>query len=132
MIQQARNEAFKLIAIQTAIIVLLSLFFLFISWENAYSLFLGDFVCVLPSIYFAHQLFRYVGARMAKQAIRAFYFGEVIKLVMLGILSIIVFKFIRINALTFFFGFMLAQLAFWIAPTLIFWRRAKVARSATT
>ena len=129
--QQARNEVFKLIAIQTAIVVVCSLFFLFISWETAYSLFLGGVVCVLPSIYFAQKLFAYLGARLAKQAIRAFYFGEIIKLVMLATLSIIVFKFIRINALTFFFGFMLAQLGFWIAPTFLFCRRTKVLRSAT-
>ncbi len=127
--QQARKDVFKLIATQTAIIMAVVLFCSLYSWKTAYSLFLGGFVCVLPSVYFAHALFHYVGARMAKQAIRAFYFSEMMKLFMIAILSIIIFKYIAINALTFFFGFLLAQLAFWIAPACVFWCHPRVVRS---
>ena len=85
---------------------------------------------MLPGIYFAHKLFKYVGARMAKQAIGAFYFGEVIKLVMVAVLSVLVFKFIPILPMSFFAGFIVAQLAFWIAPNVIVMRQAKAVGGA--
>ncbi len=128
--QRERNYAFKLIAIQAAIVMILSLASLLISVKDAYSIFLGGFSCVLPCIYFAHKLFAYIGARMAKQAIRAFYLGELTKLLMVAILSILVFKFIPINPFAYFIGFILAQLAFWIAPNFILWRTAKTMRDA--
>ena len=129
--QQERNYVFKLIAIQAAIIMILSLAFLLVSVKAAYSVFLGGLCCVLPSIYFAHKLFRCMGARMAGKAVRAFYFGELIKLFMIALLSILVFKFITINPLAYFIGFILAQLAFWIAPNFILWRHVKIMRSTT-
>lgn len=128
--QRERNYAFKLIAIQAAIVTILSLAFLFISCKDAYSVFLGGFSCVLPSIYFAHKLFAYIGARMAKQAIRAFYLGELIKLLMVAILSVLIFKFIPINPFVYLIGFILAQMAFWIAPNFILWRTTKSMRGA--
>jgi ATP synthase protein I len=130
-VQQERNYAFKLIAIQATIVVVLALIFLFISFKDAYSVLLGGLCCVLPSIYFAHKLFRCLGARMAGKAIRAFYFGEIIKLFMIALLSILVFIFITINPLAYFVGFILAQLAFWIAPNVILWHHAKILGSTT-
>ena len=128
--QRERNYAFKLIAIQAAIVTILSLAFLLISFKNAYSFFLGGFSCVLPSIYFARKLFAYIGARMAKQAIRAFYLGELIKLLMVAILSILILNFIPINPFVYFTGFILAQVAFWLAPNFMLCRTTKSMRGA--
>ena len=125
--QSERQNALKLVAIQTLVVVLLSLLFLFSSRQSAYSVLLGGFCSVLPSIYFAYRLFRYVGARMAKQAVGAFYFGEVVKLAMIALLSILVFKFIPIQPLSFFVGFIVAQLAFWIAPNFLSIGQSKAA-----
>ena len=127
--QQERGYAFKLIAIQAAIVFILALAFTFISFKAAYSVILGGLCCVLPSIYFARKLFQYMGARMAKQAIRAFYFGELVKLLLIAILSIVVFKFIAIEPLAYFLGFIIAHLAFWIAPNFLLRRHARIARS---
>lgn len=122
-----RQNALKLVAIQALVVVLLSLLFLISSTKSAYSVLLGGFCSVIPSIYFAHKLFKYVGARMAKRAIGAFYLGEVVKLAMIAVLSILVFKFIPIAPMSFFAGFIVAQLAFWIAPNIIVMRQARVA-----
>jgi ATP synthase protein I len=121
-----RQNAYKLIAIQASIVVILSALFLFSSVKSAYSVLLGGFCCVLPSIYFAHKLFKYVGARMAKKAIGAFYVGEVIKLAMIAVISIIIFKFIHISPMSYFIGFIVAQIAFWIAPNVLLMRQAKL------
>ena len=130
LVHQERKNAYKLIAIQALIVIILSLLFLFISFQSAFSLFLGGFCCLLPSFYFAHKLFKYLGARMAKVAIRAFYLGEVIKLLMFAGLSILVFKFIPIYPLSFFIGFFVAQIAFWIAPNIIMIQQQKAAGGA--
>lgn len=125
-----RRNAFKLIGIQTIIVAILSALFLFSSIKSAYSVLLGGFCCILPSIYFAHKLFKYVGARMAKKAIAAFYLGEVIKLFMVGALSILVFKFVPIIPMSYFIGFIVAQIAFWIAPNVLLARQMRVAGGA--
>jgi len=130
-VQRQRNYAFKLIAIQTAIVIVFSFVFVFISIKSAYSVVLGGMICVLPSIYFAYKLFHYMGASRVKQAIRAFYLGELVKLLMIAILSILVFKFITIIPFDYFLGFIIAQLAFWIAPNFILGRNTHVTRSAT-
>lgn len=129
--QAERKNALKLVVIQAIVVVLLAFLFLFSSYKAAYSVFLGGFCCVIPSIYFAHNLFKYVGARMAKRAMMAFYFGEIIKLVMIAILSLLVFKFIAIQPISFFVGFIVAQFAFWLAPNILVMRQAKTTGGAS-
>ena len=128
--QQERDYAFKLIAIQTALLVIFSLLFILFSVKAAYSVMLGGVCCILPSIYFAHKVFHYLGARRAKQAIRAFYFAELVKLLLIALFSIVVFKFVAINLLDYLLGFIIAQLAFWIAPKLLFGQQRKVTQGA--
>jgi ATP synthase protein I len=111
-----RQNAYKLIAIQCLMIGLVSIGLLFNSFRSAYSLFLGGVCYVLPNIYFAYNFFKNMGARNAKKMIRAFYIGEVVKFLMIGVLSILVFKLFTINLLLFFIGFIVTQVAFWIAP----------------
>lgn len=118
-----RQQAFKLIAGQAGLVLLAACLFSFASWQAAYSVILGGLCCVLPSFYFARQLFRYQGAQYVKQAVRAFYLGEVIKLVMIGALSMIVFAFFKVVPKEFFVGFIMAQIAFWVMPS-FFYKRA--------
>lgn len=122
-----RQNAYRLIAIQASLILILSLLFLLASIKAAYSVFLGGACCVLPSIYFAFKLFKYIGARMAKKAIAAFYLGEVVKLIMVAVLSVLVFKFVAILPLYFFIGFIVAQFVFWIAPNILLQQQMKAA-----
>jgi ATP synthase protein I len=128
--QRERHNAFKLIIIQATIVSVMSVLFGFFSLKSAYSIFLGGFCCILPSIYFAYKLFKSVSARMLGKAMGALYFGEVIKLFLIGVLSILVFKFIPIIPMDFFIGFICAQLAFWVAPNFMLLKQARAARGA--
>lgn len=130
--RQMQNDALKLILMQSAVILSTSVLFLLISWEMAYSVLLGGLVCLLPNLYFTYKLFIHSSMYLARQIVYTFYVSEIIKLVMIAALSVIVFRFIAISAPTFFFGFILAQLTFLVAPTAIFWRRAKAVRSCAS
>ena len=114
-----RANAYKLVIIQALIVIVITAIFTLSSFKAAYSVSLGGACCVVPSLYFAHKLFRYVTQTMNPKAMRAFYRGEVIKLVLIGVLSVLVFKFIPILPLNFFIGFVVAQFAFWIVPNFL-------------
>lgn len=116
MIKRERHNAYKLVLTQAIVVCVASALFMLFSVKMGYSLLLGGLCCVLPSFYFAHKFFRYFGAQMTKQILRTFYLSEIVKLVMIGMLSILVFKFVPILPLYFFIGFIFAQFSFWLAP----------------
>ncbi|MDI1351647.1 MAG: ATP synthase subunit I, partial [bacterium] len=46
----------------------------------ALSALLGGLVCIIPNAFFAHKVFKYQGARAAKQIVNSFYAGEALKI----------------------------------------------------
>jgi ATP synthase protein I len=115
--KQERQQIYKIISIQTISLILLSLIVVVVgSLSAAYSVLLGGICCVLPSLYFAFQLFRNNGARAAYLTVQTLYVGEIIKLLFTGCLCVFVFKFIPIQPLAFFCGFLATQFIFWCAP----------------
>ena len=125
-----RANAYKLVIIQALIVIVIALVFMLSSFKAAYSVFLGGACCVIPSLYFAHKLFQYVTNTMSRKAMRAFYLGELIKLILIGVLSVLVFKFIPILPVNFFIGFIAGQLAFWIVPNFLVRRNASTGGAA--
>jgi ATP synthase protein I len=116
---RARSKASKIVMAQIAIVVIFAL----IAWgaysaETALSVILGGLACVLPSAYFARRFFFSTDARAAKQIIRSFYIGEMIKLLLTGILVIVFVRYFPVSLLPFFVGFAGAQFGFWLAPML--------------
>lgn len=82
----------------------------------AISALLGGLVNMIPNAYFARTMFRYQGARAAKQIVNSFYKGEALKIVLSIALFMLVFKFFNIVPLVFFATYIVAQMVFWFAP----------------
>lgn len=115
--KQERQHIYRLILLQTIALLAISLFVAGIANSHtAISVWLGGCCCLIPTFYFAHQFFRHLGARHARQTMQIFYVGEVIKLIFTGCLCVFVFKFIPIQPLAFFIGFITTQFMFWCAP----------------
>lgn len=114
-----RQQALNLVALQLLVVVVITLIWLVNSWIAAVSALLGGLSVVLPNLYFAFRFFATTQARQVNRIIRAFYWGELTKIVMTGILVIIFAKFFpNLNFPAFFSSFACACLGFWLAPLL--------------
>lgn len=109
---------YKMIATQMGVVIFFAFLLLFDSTKAAYSLLLGGFCCLIPNFIFARQLFARQGATQVKRAVKTFYRGEVFKLALISLLSVMVFIWVAIAPLYFFGGFLIAQLAFWFIGVL--------------
>ncbi|WP_233586656.1 ATP synthase subunit I [Legionella sp. km772] len=87
--------------------------------NSAYSALLGGLVCIIPNALFARKLFKYQGARAAKQIVNNFYKGEALKIILSIILFTLVFIFCKITPLAFFASYVLVLMTHWLAPWII-------------
>lgn len=85
----------------------------------AISALLGGVVCVIPNIYFARKLFKYQGARSAKQIVNSFYKGEAAKILLSVFLFTAVFMWVKITPLAFFTAYIMILMTHWFAPLII-------------
>ncbi|MDR3443365.1 MAG: F0F1 ATP synthase subunit I [Legionella sp.] len=85
----------------------------------ASSALLGGMVCVIPNAYFARKLFKYQGARSAKQIVNSFYKGEAIKILLSVLLFTAVFIWVKITPLAFFAAYIMILMTHWFAPLII-------------
>ena len=85
----------------------------------ASSALLGGMVCIVPNAYFARKLFKYQGARSAKQIVNSFYKGEAIKIILSVILFSAVFAWVKITPLAFFASYIMILMTHWFAPLII-------------
>jgi ATP synthase protein I len=91
--------------------------------RSAVSIFVGGMICVLPNIYLYMRVFSYFGAQQAQKIANAFYWGEMIKLVMTAGLFTGAFFLPYLIPLWLFIGYILAQFGFWLGPILMgFWK----------
>ena len=89
------------------------------SGNAATSALLGGMVCVVPNAYFARKLFKYQGARSAKQIVNSFYKGEAMKIVLSILLFTAVFVWVKITPLAFFASYIMILMTHWFAPLII-------------
>lgn len=82
----------------------------------AKSVCLGGFLCFIPQWVFARLWLAYYKASAAPKLVVMFYIGEVIKLLLTGFLFIGMYKYITLDVIGCLVGFVVAQVAFWIAP----------------
>ncbi len=99
----ARQSAYQIISAQLFIVALTTV----IAWLGwgvfvAKSTSLGGLASILPSSYFAWRVFRRVDARQAKQIVRSFYIGELLKLTMSVVLVITFVKLFAVSLPAFF------------------------------
>lgn len=85
----------------------------------ATSALLGGMVCIIPNAYFASRVFKYQGARAAKQIVNSFYKGEALKIILSIFLFTAVFVLCRITPLAFFASYILVLMTHWFAPWII-------------
>lgn len=114
ILSSIRSLAFSYVYIQAIVIICITLsLYLFGKQLIAFSFFWGGLICILPNLYFAHKLFSKTGAQAARQIIASFYISEVVKFIITVLLFIVAFKYLHINKLALFIGYIVAQFAFW-------------------
>ena len=115
--QQALLSAYRLSLLQISFVVFIAVALaLFFGRLTGLSFFYGGLVNLLPSLYFAKKMFQYRGARNAQKIVKGFYRGEAVKIIVTIALFAVIFKFMSIEPVVFFSGFIVAQLSFWVAP----------------
>lgn len=76
----------------------------------------GGSACLIPNVYLYHRVFRHFGASNARKMIKALYLGEVVKLVLTGLMFGLCLTISWVKPLYLFVGYMFAQGIFWVAP----------------
>ena len=115
--RQGLQGAQRLLTCQLSITLLAATVAIVISGATAaISVLLGGGVTIVPNAYFARTMFRYQGARAAKQIVTSFYKGEAMKMVLTIVLFTLVFKFFTIIPVVFFAVYIVVQMTFWFAP----------------
>jgi ATP synthase protein I len=112
-----RQQAYRLVALQAIVAGVVAVCWLVSSWTAAVSALLGGGAVVLPSLYFAYRFFAVTHARSAQRIIRAFYWGELTKLLLSAFLVIAISRlWPKLVILPFFSDFAATYLGFWLAP----------------
>lgn len=118
--QLSKRGITRLLLVQLSITLFLVVFCaLAFNINAAVSALLGGIVCVIPNACFASKLFKYQGARSAKQIVNSFYQGEALKIVLSIILFTAVFVLFRITPLVFFASYIVVLMTHWFAPWII-------------
>jgi len=115
-----RSQINRWFLVQFLAIIIATISFLWLQGPFfAQSIFLGGLLCMLPQWLFARLWLAYYKASAAPKIIRMFYVGEVIKLLLTSCLFVLTLIYIPINPIACLSGFMIAQVAFWMAPLLL-------------
>lgn len=118
--QLNKRGIIRLWLVQLGITFFLSVLFAIIfNITAAGSALLGGLVCIIPNAFFASKLFKYQGARAAKQIVNSFYKGEALKIFLSIFLFTAVFVLCRITPLAFFASYILVLMTHWFAPWII-------------
>lgn len=123
-----QGEAYRLVLMQLTGVIVLSLLALWFGIKPAYSVLAGGLAYGLPNLFFVFAVFRYAGAQQMTQFIVAFFFGEMMKLILSGILFLLIVKYWPVSLLSVLIGFVGAIVSFWIACMSYFSRKKGVAR----
>ncbi|RAP37415.1 hypothetical protein B1207_04370 [Legionella quinlivanii] len=114
------NGVKKLQEIQLLLILIIVFTTLLIKDREAgISAFLGGMIALLPSLLFAKLLFKYRGARAARQIVKNFYLGEFIKIGSSIFLFVLVFSTYKVQPLAFFLTYIVVVISHWFSPLLI-------------
>jgi ATP synthase protein I len=114
--QRGRRVAMKLVGYQLLVAVVLATGALLIwDWDTAGSVAAGAGICVLANFVYAKLVFATAGAKAAKNVLRAFYLGEVLKIVLTACLFGLIILSTKTVMLALLLGYLLTQLVFWFA-----------------
>ena len=116
-----RRLALKMIGLQAAILIAGTLVIgLWHSSSSGVAFMVGGLAAWLPQLIFAALAFKTAGARMAKQVMRNFIRGLVIKLLLTVALLGGVLHFANFSLLPLYSGFATVMLAQWLAPVFFY------------
>jgi len=109
-----RNKlaAYKILAVEASITIVLA-FLLLMSVDAviAYSVALGGLAFVIPNTFFARYVFRYSAAESLSLAIRWFYIGEAVKIIMTVLIFAACFIWVKpLNVIALFATFLIMML----------------------
>lgn len=111
------NEAWWALVVQGVGLLFVAPFAWFLKDKFAAgSLLFGGSACLIPNIYLYHRVFRHFGAQNAHKMVKALYFGEVVKLILTGVIFGLSLTIAWIKPLFLFMGYLFAQVIFWVAP----------------
>ena len=120
-IKSPKRLVYLIIKIQLLVTILVaSIFWVFVSGKAAYSALVAGLICALANWYFTRRVFRYWGARAAKQFVIAFCFGELMKLVIEAVLVVIALLYFNVEFGPFLTNFIVSLLIYWLAPFFVF------------
>jgi len=122
--QTVQGQAYRMVAWQLAAVVVFAAFVLLINGRmSGASVLLGGLAYGLPNLLFVWMVFRFVGASQSVQFLTAFFMGEMIKLILSGILILIIVKCLPVSLLSVLAGFIGAIVSFWIVCFCLFGRQ---------
>lgn len=124
--QQVQNQAYQIVYRQLAGVVLLACLALILAGLNSgFSVFMGGLAYGLPNLLLVWRVFRFAGASQMTQFAAAFFMGEMIKLILSGILFLLIVKTLPVSLLSVLVGFVGAIIAFWVVCMLHFSRQSR-------
>ncbi len=119
LVKQGYQQARKLLLIQALILVLVVSFGLFKEFKVAIALLSGGIAVYIANLYFVYKAFSKSGAQANKQVVRAFYFGETVKIIISVSLVAIAFKLLPGFEVYVLSGYVIMLLSQWLAPAII-------------
>lgn len=127
LLQKMQKSAYQMIAMQLLVVLLSTASLaLFSTLLVAYSALLGGLTSTLANSLFAKKVFSRTGASQSRYIMRAFYFGEMQKILVTGVIFIIVIKYLNVVFMPFFLMYIIAQFSCWFAPIILelnFWQK---------
>lgn len=110
-----QHEAYWLVFLQLLCVLFIAcLAWLFKGLPVGLSVFAGGMTYGLPNLFFVWLVFGYVGAKQMNKFVIAFFFGEMLKLIISAILFLIIVKYLSLSLLSVLVGFIGSIISFWI------------------
>jgi len=115
--RRGRWFAYKLVMLQAVVAGATSIFF-FAMWglQYGYSALAGGLIAVIPNFVFATLAFAYMGASQAGKVLKAFYWGEAVKMLLTIVMFSLVFINFKVAFMPLFVCYTLSLIAHWTAP----------------
>lgn len=117
VVSSLKSQVNKIVLAQSGVVFLVAIVFLVASSHRAaLATVCGGLVNILPGYFYAARLFSNVSPRAIMRIMFIFYTGEVLKLVVSVGLFIALLAFFKFPLLPYFLGYLVAALAFCVAP----------------
>lgn len=115
LVKNFRGKAFRLVGIQTAVVMFLALILGFANRANFLGVVLGGLTMIIPNLYFAYRWFGTMHASN-KTILKSFYWNELIKMAMSISMMLMFLSVVKVKVISLFIGFFGAYLGLWLEP----------------